>query len=68
MLTPRQLETIENIAKKGITTPEAIIAYCLKKKAQPRKINYAKHPNSPRKERRRHSRKYFEEIINHYGR
>lgn len=66
MLSLRQQETIENLKIKGITTPDDIIRYCLLKIPQPNKITYVKHPNAKRVPRRRHSKKYYYEIIDYY--
>lgn len=59
MLTPRQQETIDNLARKGIITSNDIIAYCLFKLKQPRRVNGLR--------KRRHSKEYYHEIINYYS-
>ena len=66
MLTSRQKETIEHIKNFGIETPEDIIKYCLMKLQQPYSTSYTKHLNAVRKPRRRHSRKYYYQIIDFY--
>lgn len=64
-LTPRQLETIEHLAVSGTKTPEQIIAYCESRLLRPHRRNHLKHPEL-RVPGRRHSKKYYQEIISHY--
>lgn len=60
MLTPQQKRTIENLAVAGIKTPEQIIEYCSSKIILPR--FYKK----TGRHLRRHSKKYYQQIIDFY--
>lgn len=67
MLTDRQKETIKNINwnREIPYTPEEIIKYCQERMLRTYRSGRKKklHPN---KKFRRHSKKYYQEIIEHY--
>lgn len=75
-LTPRQIQTIKDLSYKQTQTPKQIIAYCEEKLKLPRaglssrkrKLLKAKglSVSKSRIGTRRFSRKYYQEIINHY--
>lgn len=67
MLTPRQELTIDHLKEKGIEEPMQIIEFCVKKMEQSWKTSYGRHPNAKHAPRRKHSKSYYQEIINHFA-
>ena len=63
-LTDRQKLTIEHLKPSGIESPLDIINYCVNKMDQPKRTNHRhnKHLHVPG---RKHSKQYYQEIINY---
>lgn len=57
-LSERQLKTLTNLQKKGFNTPEQVISWAYTKLRQ-----HGTHKHQPRAGRRKHSLKYYQEII-----
>lgn len=66
-LTERQELTIKHLEGIGITKVDDIIKFCLKKLAQSGYHGGRKYPNSSHQNRRKHSKDYYYQIIDHYN-
>lgn len=64
-LSPRQQETIKHLNDAGIKTPKAIVGYCKSRLLRPQKNNHLKHPEQ-RVPGRKHSLRYYQEILEFY--